>query len=137
MNRATQWALCTAAIPVAILAAAVAAEELELSRWTIDGGGVMHSVGGELELSGTIAQPDAGVMYGGNVELTGGFWFSLALGDCNSDGGVNLLDYSDWSACLSGPNGRPPIGCACFDLDQDGDIDLSDAAELQISFAGK
>ncbi len=96
----------------------------------------MGSTGSDVQLSGTIAQHDAGAMKGVRLELTGGFWFPLVPGDCNADGGVNLLDHSDWSACLTGPQGRPPTGCACFDLDRDGDIDLLDAAELQVSFVG-
>jgi hypothetical protein len=40
---------------------------------TIDGGGGT-STGGVYAVSGTIGQPDAGVMSGGNYTLTGGFW---------------------------------------------------------------
>ncbi len=36
------------------------ADDFDLDRWTIDGGGEMRSVGGGYELSGTIGQPDAG-----------------------------------------------------------------------------
>jgi hypothetical protein len=40
---------------------------------TVDGGGGT-STGGVYTVSGTIGQPDAGVMSGGNFTLTGGFW---------------------------------------------------------------
>lgn len=110
--------------------------EVELIRRSIDGGGVMQSTGGELELSGTIGQPDAGAMSSGSLELTGGFWFPLDPGDCNSDGGVNLFDYGGWLQCLSGPDGRLSAGCACFDIDNDSDVDLVDLAEFQTSFNG-
>jgi hypothetical protein len=113
------------------------AAEYELSRYTIDGGGVMFSTGGNFELSGTIGQPDAGVMSGGGFELTGGFWFSLASGDCNEDGGVNLVDYGNFEPCLSGPDGGVVAGCACFDFDQDNDADLLDAARFQRAFTGQ
>jgi len=110
--------------------------DLVLTRQTCDGGGVIFSSAGTVELSGTIGQPDAGTMTGARLVLTGGFWFSLAPGDCNTDGLVDLSDYAQWSACLVGPHVRLPAGCACFDLDRDGDIDLFDAAVVQTAFLG-
>jgi hypothetical protein len=41
--------------------------------FTIDGGGGT-STGSVYSVSGTIGQPDAGVMSGGNYTLQGGFW---------------------------------------------------------------
>ena len=121
---------------VFIVAAAPAAD-FEISRSTIDGGGAMRSTGGDLELSGTIGQPDAGAMSGGAFTLTGGFFFGEPPGDCNSDGGVNLLDYSEFDACASGPDGRlVRSSCACFDQDADEDVDLKDAGAFQRSFGG-
>ena len=112
--------------------------EYEISRYTIDGGGVMFSTGGEFELSATMGQPDAGeVMNGGDFELTGGFWFQEPPTDCNSTGGVDLLDHDDFQACLSGPaGGLVAPECSCFDIDNDADVDLSDASQLQQSFIG-
>ncbi|MCK4659457.1 MAG: hypothetical protein KAV82_08035 [Phycisphaerae bacterium] len=50
--------------------------DLELYWFTIDcGGGASYNANG-LELSGTIGQPDAGVLTSGDLELTGGFWFA-------------------------------------------------------------
>jgi len=112
------------------------AQEYEITRSTIDGGGVMRSTGGAFELSGTIGQPDAGVLTGGNFELTGGFWFGLAPTDCNDDGGVDLADYDAFEQCLSGPSGGVPAGCACYDVDQSGDVDLVDFAVSQAEFTG-
>ena len=61
----------------------------------------------------------------------------MALDDCNSDGWVDLIDYDDFDGCLSGPNGGLPLPeCNCFDLDSDGDIDLSDVARFQAEFTG-
>lgn len=51
-----------------------AAQEVDLTRHTVHGGGAMFTAGGPLELSGTIGQPDAGRLAGGGFELSGGFW---------------------------------------------------------------
>ncbi len=123
---------------IATYALAPGPPEYEIVRSTIDGGGVMSSAGGTFELSGTIGQPDAGeVMFGGNFELTGGFWLQTPLNDCNSTGNVDLLDHADFEHCLVGPGGglRKP-SCNCFDIDNDSDVDLSDASRLQRSFDG-
>jgi hypothetical protein len=87
------WVGCAAAGILGVLAAS--GQEFEITRSTVDGGGVMFSTGGEFELSGTIGQPDAGTVTGGEseFELTGGSWFGEPLDDCNSDGWVNLIDY--------------------------------------------
>ena len=53
---------------------AVSGADLDLTWWTIDGGGWMWSTGGDYSLGGTIGQADAGVMSGGEYVLTGGFW---------------------------------------------------------------
>jgi hypothetical protein len=45
---------------------------------TIDGGGGT-STGGVYSFSGTIGQPDAGAMSGGNYTLQGGFWSLTAM----------------------------------------------------------
>lgn len=110
-------------------------QEFEINRSTVDGGGVMRSTGGEFDLSGTIGQPDAGATTGGAFELTGGFWFALAAGDCNEDGSVSLFDHADFLGCETGPASGPPIKrCRCFDMDQSGTVDLADFAVVQVSF---
>ena len=45
---------------------------------TLDGGGGT-STGGVYTVTGTIGQPDAGAMAGGNFSLTGGFWALYAV----------------------------------------------------------
>jgi hypothetical protein len=45
----------------------------DLSWWTVDGGGGTAS-GGSYTLTGTIGQPDAGVLTGGDYTFGGGFW---------------------------------------------------------------
>ena len=108
-------------------------DHYEITRGTVDGG-VMHSSGGDFELSGTIGQADAGTLTGGDFELTGGFWFALAPGDCNEDGGVNVFDHHTFAPCMTGPN--PDLfdpGCVCFDADRNLTVDLRDAALFQNS----
>lgn len=114
-------------LPLAVIEAA----EFEITRSTIDGGGVMRSTGGAFELSGTIGQPDAGTMSGGAFELNGGFWFALDPGDCNEDGIVSLPDHAAFQGCLAGPGVSMSPSCRCHDLNGDGTIDLADFAELQ------
>lgn len=50
---------------------------LTIDWFTIDGGGGT-SAGGVYTVSGTIGQPDAGTMSGGNFTLVGGFWGVIA-----------------------------------------------------------
>ena len=122
-------------LPIGI--AVTSAQEYEITRSTIDGGGAMRSAGGDFELSGTIGQPDAGVMQGDEFTLAGGFWFEEPPDDCNSDGWVDLLDYDDFDDCLSGPGGGFLLPeCNCFDVDGDDDVDLSDIHRFQHAFTG-
>ena len=110
--------------------------EFAITRYTIDGGGVMQSAGGEFDLSGTIGQSDAGVMTGGDFQLSGGFWFELSPTDCNEDGLIDNADHAIFTACLMGPSfGIGASPCPCFDVDADTDITLSDFADLQNNFA--
>ena len=46
----------------------------DLTWSTVDGGGEMFSTGGVYSLGGTVGQPDAGVLEGGDYTLAGGFW---------------------------------------------------------------
>ncbi len=47
--------------------------QYSIDWWTVDGGGGTSS-NGQYSLTGTIGQPDAGVMSGGGFTLVGGFW---------------------------------------------------------------
>ena len=48
-------------------------------EWHKIAGGGGTSTGGVYSVSGTIGQPDAGAMTGGNYSLTGGFWSLIAV----------------------------------------------------------
>ncbi len=52
--------------------------QYSIDWYTIDGGGGT-STGGVYSVSGTIGQPDAGHMSGGNFTLDGGFWVIAAV----------------------------------------------------------
>ena len=56
-----------------VAVASLLAQNYSIDWHTIDGGGGT-STGGVYSVSGTIGQPDAGVMSGGNYSLAGGFW---------------------------------------------------------------
>jgi hypothetical protein len=119
------------------LTAGVALGALEVTRMTIDGGGAMRSTGATFELSGTIGQPDAGVLVSGSLTLSGGFWFTTPAGDVNQDGVTGLADVAALPACLSGPGGQPPPAeCRSFDVDRSGQVDLVDFAVMQSVFGG-
>ena len=62
-------------LPIAFCICAEAQYSLDWS--TVDGGGGA-STGGVYAVSGTIGQPDAGAMSGGNFTLQGGFWGIIA-----------------------------------------------------------
>jgi len=66
------------------------AQTFDISWFTIDGGGGT-STGGVYSVSGTIGQPDAGILSGGNYELTGGFWSVVSAIQM---GGAPLLSIS-------------------------------------------
>jgi hypothetical protein len=58
------------------LARAQSGNGYDLTWHTIDNGGVTVSAGNGYQLGGTIGQPDAGSLSGGNYTLSGGFWQS-------------------------------------------------------------
>jgi hypothetical protein len=53
------------------------AQSFSIDWFTIDGGSGT-STGGVYSVSGTIGQPDAGAMSGGNFSIDGGFWGIIA-----------------------------------------------------------
>ncbi|MEE9293659.1 MAG: hypothetical protein V3W34_01670 [Phycisphaerae bacterium] len=113
--------------------------DYDLTWHTVDGGGGTSSVG-TFTLTGTVGQPDAGVMSGGTLTLAGGGWVSpgtsVVQGDCNFDGVVDLLDYAQFAQCVTGPSGPVDPACACNDLDDDDDVDLHDFGILQTLLTG-
>ena len=120
------------------------AESFDLSWRTIDGGGDT-SIGGDYVLSGTIGQPDAGAMTGGDFELAGGFWAApfgssggctrnpawICDGDVDGDGQVNPVD----SGLVQAAFGSVDDQDLCqFDMDCDGQLNPVDAGIVQSLF---
>ena len=73
--------LLLALIALLLLASVALAQSgggYDLSWSTIDGGGTTWSEGGGYALGGTVGQPDAGVLSGGDYTLAGGFWGGAA-----------------------------------------------------------
>src|SRR5436190_10623797 len=62
----------------ALLLPVLANAQYAIDWFTIDGGGGSSS-SGSLTLSGTIGQPDAGTLSGGNYTLQGGFWPGIVV----------------------------------------------------------
>jgi len=124
-----------AAFGVCILASTANAQPFAIDWYTIDGGGGT-STGGDFSLSGTIGQPDAGVMSGGDFTLTGGFWaFQSNTGptcpacpaDFDQDGGVTGGDVAAFFTDFE-------QGLPCADTDLDGGVTGSDIAAFFAAF---
>lgn len=70
------------------------------------------------------------------------FRFGAAvLGDINTDGKINLLDFATFARCFGASVNSPPGSCtdqeaALSDLDGSGLIDLGDFATLAVNFGG-
>jgi hypothetical protein len=73
-QRLMRWALLVCLVALLASGVALATAGYDLSWWTVDGGGTIASNGGSYTLGGTIGQPDAGLMTGGDYTLSGGFW---------------------------------------------------------------
>lgn len=109
----------------------------DLSWHRVAAGGETFSTGSDYQLGATIAQPEAGIMSGGEEGseylVAGGFWAGGAHvepsipGDFNGDGVVDVSDLffllSQWGDCAD-PNDCPA------DLNGDGTVDDADLQVL-------
>ena len=73
--------LILAGLLILLLASAVLAapHAFDIPWWTVDGGGWTFSTGGAYSLGGTVGQPDAGALTGGEYTLNGGFWGGVVV----------------------------------------------------------
>lgn len=130
--------VCT--IAFAILASTVLAG-LEVTWYTVDGGGAMNATGGVYTLSGTIGQPDAGLLAGGSHSLVGGFWgvgacYGVIPVDFDLDCDVDFADLTYLDDCAAGPAAMIAPACSNADLDNDGDTDQVEFAIWQRCYSG-
>jgi len=79
------------------------AQSYSIDWFTIDGGGGT-STGGVYAVSGTIGQPDAGTMSGGNYTLDGGFWGIVAAMQMPGEPPLHILRTTTNTIVLSWPN---------------------------------
>ena len=77
LNDGVKIIILTLIILTILSALPVSAQSYSIDWFTIDGGGGT-STGGVYSVSGTIGQPDAGKMSGGNFTIDGGFWGIIA-----------------------------------------------------------
>jgi len=57
------------------------------------------------------------------------------IGDWDSDGDVDLVDFAALQRCFTGEDlGPVPAGCSVFDVNHDGDVDCADFAAFYLSF---
>ena len=66
---------------VVLASAALASGSYEIPWFTVDSGGATIGAGGEFTLGGTVGQPDAGALSGGEYTLLGGFWAGSGPGN--------------------------------------------------------
>jgi hypothetical protein len=59
---------------------------------------------------------------------------TMTPGDWDADGDVDLADYAEFTACLTGPGGSVQAGCSIFNFDLDNDIDMKDFAAFARTF---
>ena len=114
-------------LPVALWAPAAGAQSYEMRWHTVDRGGGSAS-SGALELEGTVGQPDAGVLTGGDFQLEGGFWPAFAERTCDVDGVA--VDLAWIVACHP-----DPATCGCPgdpDRNRDSTVD-GDDTEIVLS----
>lgn len=67
-----------AILPIAASAVAQSGDSYRLDWSTVDAGGGT-SRGGEFQLSGTIGQPDAALLHGGQYRMEAGFWSGVTV----------------------------------------------------------
>ena len=67
-----------------------------------------------------------------------GIFDACEPGDFDGDGHIDLVDFAQWEACVTGPEIGPVAGCcALFDFDEDQDVDHRDFAAFQTAFTGQ
>ena len=102
---------------IASAAFSARAQTYDLAWSAIDGGGGTSS-GGTFSVTGTIGQPDAGVLTGGNYTLVGGFWSAFAATPSSPAAPQLSVSVSGQNVIISWPS--PSTG---FTLEQNTSLD--------------
>ncbi len=116
---------------IAMRAEAQTGGDLNLTWYALTcGGGI--SVAGTTTLQGSIAQPEAGAMAAGDLELRGGFLGvpvpELCYPDCEGDDDLDIFDY----LCFLNLYG---LQGSYADCESDGDWDVFDFLCFQAMYA--
>ncbi len=91
---------------VSFLSLTVARAQYAIDWFTVDGGGGT-STNSQYSVSGTIGQPDAGSMSGGNYTLAGGFWGVVAAVQTPGAPWLTVTPTSTNTVAVSWPNSDP------------------------------
>ena len=91
--------------------------------------GISVAVSGDTTVVGARCDADNGTD-------SGSAYVFSSKGDWDRDGDIDLDDYAQFPACLTGPGGGLGIDCGVFDFDDDTDVDLQDFAAFARSFTG-
>ncbi|EEF57474.1 hypothetical protein [Pedosphaera parvula] len=115
-----KFALLAILLAASVLPSLCRAQTYSIDWFSIDGGGGT-STGGVYSVSGTIGQPDAGHMSGGNYTIDGGFWGIIAAVQTPgapfltiTPAGLNVI--ISW-----------PVSSTTFTLQQDADLNTPNA----------
>jgi hypothetical protein len=84
------------------LSPSLAHAQLTIDWFTTDGGGG-DTAGGTFTLSGTIGQPDADVISGGALQISGGYWAGIAppcYANCDGSTSIPVLNVTDFTCFL-------------------------------------
>ena len=103
---------------LSLAATSARAQGYSIDWFSIDGGGGT-STGGVFSVSGTIGQPDAGRMSGGNYTLDGGFWGIIAAVQIPGGPILRLFRTTTNTVVLAWP-----ASSTVFSLQQAGNISL-------------
>ncbi len=110
---------CAVTAVILFVTASMRAQNYSIDWFTIDGGGGT-STGGVYSVSGTIGQPDAGAMSGGEFSLAGGFWGMISTIQMPDAPLLTVRPTQTNTVVISWPSGA--VG---FSLQQSGNLSIS------------
>lgn len=126
------WTIITASILVFAIPSATQGQNT-ISPFVIAGGGGV-SQGGSSKITGTIGQPDAGVLEGGNSRILGGFWpAAVQSGPPTPTPTPTTGSVTETPTPTPSPTGEGPTATPTpteFDLDIGVDDDFINAEDL-------